>query len=410
MISFALWIRDLRRSESQFGGLEGRFDLRLRFADASTDYQPGLVRSTGSMAAPAADIELPLVMDRSQATGLADELAGQMALQRERARFAMAADGVAIEAGDVVVIADRQWRIVDVSDGKVIRFEAVRAGAPSSRRLTPALPATPPGAVIAPEPDVVIVGAPALPGEEDDLRPLGFAFADPWAGAVVFKGGADADQQVVRGSVERPCAVGRLVSALFPHVSGRWQETSVWVAVVGSAPASASKSAVLNGANRALVETGAGWEMIQFLEAELVDVDTYKLTGLLRGQQGTENAMGAGADIGVRIVFLTGAEQRLAVADWERGLEMDWSAGGWSGRLFSCSRCSATVVARAPADCLRRRGDPAELGPPRAEGWRPLGGWRTGCGGRRRLSDPCVGWRIGARVGYSGHRRIVRRC
>lgn len=106
----------------------------------------------------------------------------------------------------------------------------------------------------------------------------------------------------------------------------------MWVTLAGSALASASKSAVLNGANRALVETSAGWEMIQFLEAELVDVDTYKLTGLLRGQQGTENAMGAGADIGVRIVFLTGAEQRLAVADWERGLEMDWSAGEWSGR------------------------------------------------------------------------------
>lgn len=41
--------------------------------------------------------------------------------------------------------------------------------------------------------------------------------------------------------------------------------------------------------------------------------------------------MGAGAPTGSRVVFLTGAEQRLAVADWERGLEMMWSAGDWSG-------------------------------------------------------------------------------
>ena len=305
--------------------------VRLRFIDASTDYQPGLVRSTGSLALLATDIELPLVMDRSQAAGLADELAGQLALQRERVRFAMAADGSVVEAGDVVELDGRQWRVVEVSDGKEIAFDAVRAGASASRALTPALPAASPGVVVAPEPDVAIVDAPALPGEEDDLRPLGFAFADPWTGAVVFRGGADADQQMQRGRIERPCAVGRLVSALYPHVSGRWQEASVWIALPGSALASASKSAVLNGANRALVETSDGWEMIQFLEAELVDVDTYKLTGLLRGQQGTEEAMEAGAVEGARMVFLTGAEQRLAVADWERGLAMDWSAGEWSG-------------------------------------------------------------------------------
>jgi hypothetical protein len=41
--------------------------------------------------------------------------------------------------------------------------------------------------------------------------------------------------------------------------------------------------------------------------------------------------MSAGAAESARIVFLTGAEQRLAVADWERGLEMVWSAGEWSG-------------------------------------------------------------------------------
>lgn len=305
--------------------------VQLRFIDASADYQPGLVRSTGSMALPSTEVELPLVMDRSQAAALADELAGQIALQRERVRFAMNADGSVIEVGDTVELDGRRWRVTEVSDGRVIAFGTVRAGASPVRALTPALPASSPAVVTPTEPDVVIVDAPVLAGEEDDVRPLGFAFAEPWTGSVTFRGGADADQQVVRGSVERPCAVGRLVSALFPHVSGRWQETSVWVALSGTALLSVSKSAVLNGANRALVETGDGWEMIQFLEAELVDVDTYKLTGLLRGQQGSERAMAAGAGVGARVVFLIGAEQRLAVADWERGLEMDWSAGDWSG-------------------------------------------------------------------------------
>ncbi len=120
--------------------------------------------------------------------------------------------------------------------------------------------------------------------------------------------------------------MGRLISALYPHVSGRWQETAVWVRVSGPAIQARSEAAVLNGANAALVETEAGWEMIQFVGAELVDVDTYKLTTLLRGQQGSDDAMAAGAPAGVRIVFLTGAEQRLDIADWERGLELAWRA------------------------------------------------------------------------------------
>lgn len=100
----------------------------------------------------------------------------------------------------------------------------------------------------------------------------------------------------------------------------------MWVSVRGGALSSRSEGAVLNGANAAPVETGTGWELLQFLEAELVDEETYRLGGLLRGQQGSEDAASAGALAGSRIVFLTGAERRLALADWERGLDLQWRA------------------------------------------------------------------------------------
>ena len=98
----------------------------------------------------------------------------------------------------------------------------------------------------------------------------------------------------------------------------------MWVTLAGAGLSSRSDIAVLNGANAALVETEAGWELIQYREAELVDVETYKLSGLLRGQQGSEAA--AGATIDSRILFLSGAEARLNVADWERGLDLGWRA------------------------------------------------------------------------------------
>lgn len=305
--------------------------VHLRYVDAEGDYLPGHVKSGGSAGALPVDVQAPLAMDRGQAGQLAERLAEQLALEGQHARFAMAADGVRIEAGDVVALNGEDWRIVEVSDGQTIAFGAVRAGTVAGAILMHAEPVAPPEVVQPVEADVVIVDAPALPGEEDDLRPIGFAFAEPWGGPVRILAGADAGQLSERGRIERPCVMGTLVSALYPHVSGRWQETSVWATLAGGSLASAAEMAVLNGANRALVETEAGWELIQFREAELVDVETWKLSSVLRGQQGSEDAMAAGAALGSRILFLTGAEQRLNVAGWERGLELAWRAGEWVG-------------------------------------------------------------------------------
>ena len=40
--------------------------------------------------------------------------------------------------------------------------------------------------------------------------------------------------------------------------------------------------------------------------------------------------MAAGAVTGSRILFLTGAERRMDVAGWERGLALQWRAGDWA--------------------------------------------------------------------------------
>jgi hypothetical protein len=286
-------------------------------------------------------------MDEDQARQCARQLSDQLRLSRTTAQLAMAADGLVIEPGDVVSLEDTAWRITERVDTRQVSFRAVLAGAAVSPMLAPALPGTSPEVVSPVEPDVVIVDGPALPGQEDDLRPIGFAFADPWPSRVVFEAGPAADQMTARGEILRPCTMGRLVGALYPHVSGRWQEASIWVDVVGGDLASRTDLAVLNGANAALVETGAGWEMIQYRDAVLVSEGRYRLDVLLRGQQGSEAAMVAGAPEGTRIVFLTGAEQRLDVAAWERGLDLIWRAGAPS--IVSDAAWTATQAFNALA-------------------------------------------------------------
>ncbi|HPN04949.1 MAG TPA: glycoside hydrolase/phage tail family protein [Hyphomonadaceae bacterium] len=313
-------------------GMEGSdARVRLRFVDAENNHEPGVVVSAGASDADIVEVEAAILMDRGRAKRSAEALAAQLAIEGERAQFAMSADGIRYEAGDCVTLGGVDWRVVSVSNGLHTTFDVVRANAPGALNIATAEAVAQAAPLIGAEPHVVIVDAPPLPGSEDDLRPIGFAIGEPWTNAIVFSAGPDLTALSERGRIERPCAVGELVSSLSPHVSGRWLDASVWVRVGGGTLSSRDESAVLNGANIALVETDSGWEMIQYQRAELVDDDTYRLSGLLRGQQGSEVAMGQGADSGATIVFLSGAETRLELSDWERGLELLWRAGPESG-------------------------------------------------------------------------------
>ncbi len=327
-----LVLQDNPATEITRTGLEASTPgVRVAYVASEADHMPGLASAEIAATDEIVDVELPIAMDEDQARQCARDLTEGLRLSRTGLQFAMAADGLVIEPGDTIGLDGVAWRITERSDAATITFRAVRAGAVSAAVSIPALP-TPPRTLTPPsEPDVVIVDPPALPGQEDDLRPIGFAFASPWPGRVVFEAGPAADQLRVRGEITRACTMGRLAGAMYPHVSGRWQEASIWVDVVGGELASRTEAAVLNGANTALVETDEGWEVIQFVSAELVGPGQYRVDTLLRGQQGSELAMAAGAPEGARVLFLTGAESRLEVATWERGLDLLWRAGAPTG-------------------------------------------------------------------------------
>ena len=67
---------------------------------------------------------------------------------------------------------------------------------------------------------------------------------------------------------------------------------------------SRDEAEVLAGANRIAVESDSGaWEIVGFAAAELITPRTYRLTRLLRGQGGTDHAIGV-ASAGNRVVLL----------------------------------------------------------------------------------------------------------
>lgn len=143
--------------------------------------------------------------------------------------------------------------------------------------------------------------------------------------------------------------------------------------------ASADLVTMLGGTNLAAVRNEDGdWEIIQFLNATLVDAQTYELTGLLRGQFGTEGAMRSALDAGAPFVLLDGAVTRVPLQESELKLPFNWRYGPGNRDIGDASYVTAQFAYQG----LGRR----PLSPVHVKG-------------RRAGGDLAISWIRRARVG-----------
>lgn len=77
---------------------------------------------------------------------------------------------------------------------------------------------------------------------------------------------------------------------------------------------------MLDGANAFAIESEDGeWEIVQARDAVLVDINTYELSGFLRGRQGSGQAMRSPHPVGTRIVVLDARLGRIEIGAHEWG-------------------------------------------------------------------------------------------
>jgi hypothetical protein len=133
------------------------------------------------------------------------------------------------------------------------------------------------------------------------------------------------ERRLMAGSPMREIASVRTVgSGVFRKPVSTAGLAAGWVAETAARPE--TDPATLAGGNAVAVETAAGWEIIQFRTADVIGDGVWKLSGLLRGQQGTEETMTAGAASGAIVVFLGVELERAASPPAERGLPLLWRA------------------------------------------------------------------------------------
>ncbi|RZJ24838.1 MAG: hypothetical protein EON85_13940, partial [Brevundimonas sp.] len=300
---------------------------RVRFIDGARDYQTGSVLARTGGEGGGLDIDLPVVCGPALAGAAALRALGGDSQDRLVVTLGPL-DALRLEPGDDVAVEGREglWRLtsVDLAETASATLE------PSPPEFVPAgeddLEAPTVGAVVG-SPFFRMLELPPLPGAEDDDRPFAVVAADPWSPMQV-RAGVVAEALTIRAEIQHSATVGALIQAVGAGPRHRLDRTNaLTVRVEGQAPQSRVQQAVLAGGNTVAVETAEGWELVQFARAELVGDDVWRLSDLLRAQQGTERAMRAGAGIGAVVVFLDQPLERATLSRSERGLPLVWRAG-----------------------------------------------------------------------------------
>jgi len=304
-------------------------EARVRFIDETADFQTGavVVRSDAVATGGGVDLDLPLVCGGGLARAAAERaLDGESAEAKTLALGPL--EALRLEPGDGVRLEGRpgDWRVMRMTADEtpsavlepLLARRVVKDDGAWRGGETPAVVGAP---------FLRVMDLPPLMGREEDERPVVAVAVEPWR-TMRLHAGASAETLTARADVETPATVGLLVEALATGVRHRWDEANALVVrVEGAAPESAVSAAVLGGGNALAVETTAGWEIVQYRSAVLVGPGTWRLTGLLRGQQGTEVEMRAGAGAGSVAVFLDDRLAQAEIGRGERGLPLVCRAG-----------------------------------------------------------------------------------
>ncbi len=263
---------------------------------------------------------------------------------------------VKAEPGDVVAVEgfEGTWRINRVNGDEQPRLDLTRVATfvdGPTHEDTPWQVSAP--LQRAAPPIFHLLDLPPLNGQETDLRPIAALAGEPWRTMEVWAG-ASAQALVSRGIIDRSAPVGQTLTALARGALHRIDRAAqLSVQIEGEALQSRSLIEVLAGANSLAIQSASGdWEIVQFLNATLVGASSYVLSGLMRGQGGSDGAMADLTPAGAAVVALSADLTRVGLSRSERGLPLVWRAalagGPASGEAMSETAFSWQGLAERP--------------------------------------------------------------
>ena len=180
------------------------------------------------------------------------------------------------------------------------------------------------------EPAALILDLPQIAEDHQPHHPLLAAYAQPWPGTIAVYRSQSLDggfQLLTRTTA--PARMGVTIEDFHAGPASRFDMANALVVELSSGTLTSVTDLLLfDGENALAVETEPGvWEVVQAANAELVAPNTYRLTRLLRGQRGTEDAIRPTVEAGARVVLLDGQLVSLPVAIGDIGRPWQWRIG-----------------------------------------------------------------------------------
>lgn len=275
-------------------------------------------------------------------------------VQRETAKFQLPPSRLALDPADVVLIENDgrqlEFRLASVADQDARMIDALRTDAviygarPGPERDV----SLPPPTVYGP-PVLAMMDLPIIDEDVPDYRPFAAIYASPWYGQAAVWKSPTLDGFALLDTIGRPARMGSLAFAFYGGPSSRFDHgNALYVDLLSGTLASITDLELFAGSNTLAVEAAAGfWEIVQFANAELVSAGRYKLTRLLRGQRGTEGAIGNPAPAGARVVVLDADIAPLSIGSADLGIAYNWLVGPASENTTDISYAQVAFTPRA---------------------------------------------------------------
>lgn len=314
--------------------LELPAQLALSYPNVSGDYQTATEFSDRLLSGQQSTetISTALGMTPAEAKALVDGLLMDRVAGLATAMIKLPLKYARLEPGDVITVTDRdgrayRLRIVTKKDAlPILEFQCVLddVGAIDSAAITDdgyidnSTVIQPAGTALQALDIPILRDADDAPGYYVAVAPVRVAQTDKWPGALIAQSWNGTDyEQLLTTTAEAVMGTASTVLGSWSGGAVFDEMNTVTVAVSGELASSTREAMLLDETVNAVL---IGGEIVRFRLAALVSTGVYLLSGLLRGQRGTEWAM-ATHSAGERVVLLGGALRRVHSQTSELGLE-----------------------------------------------------------------------------------------
>lgn len=351
-------------------------ELMLHFRDPMREHQAVVARQTNILPADGRQhqsIALPAVLEKGQADALAADWLKRKWVERDTVRFRLPPSARDYSPGSVISLphcaTDSEFIITATDDGLTRQVEARRLNriAPTPDRAS--LPGSA-SAVLseASKPLALFLDLPMTSaGRQPQEQMRVAAWGMPWRTQIVSASPEDTGFED-RAQIHQSAVIGVLETDLLPSFSGRTDHAgSINIHLIDGEFSGASHLQVLNGANAlAVIANNGVWEILQFENAVETAQSSWRLTGLLRGQLGTEDAASVGSPTGAYTVLLDDTITPAGLADSEIGLSLNWRVAPsgllLDSDLFSSWSGIGGIRALMPLSPVHLRGQKTAIG------------------------------------------------